>query len=117
MDISYKSNKVDKTLNKYKELVKAYGDKQAKKIKIRMSEFRAAVSLEDIFSLPQARCHPLSGQQEGQLSVDIIYPLRIVFIPDHNPIPLLEDGGLDKSNITAIKILGVEDTHDHKIKR
>lgn len=36
---------------------------------------------------------------------------RLIFIPDHDPVPRLKDGGLDWSKVTAIKILGVEDTH------
>ena len=32
-------------------------------------------------------------------------------IPDHDPVPKREDGSLDWSQVTAIKILVVEDTH------
>jgi hypothetical protein len=61
---------------------------------------------------PPARCHALTeGQRSGQLSVDLDHPYRLIFIPDHDPIPMLDDGGLDCSQVTAIKILGVEDTH------
>ena len=61
------------------------------------------------------RCHELTeGRRRGQfhLSVDLDHPYRLIFVPDHDPIPKREDGGLEWSQVTAIKILGVEDTHD-----
>lgn len=51
------------------------------------------------------------GKRSGQLSVDLDHPYRLIFIPDHDPAPRREDGGLEWSQVTAIKILGVEDTH------
>ncbi|MEJ2039194.1 MAG: hypothetical protein P8X55_09700 [Desulfosarcinaceae bacterium] len=51
------------------------------------------------------------GKRAGQLLVDLDHPYRLIFIPDHEQVPGLEDGGLDWARVTAIKILGVEDTH------
>ena len=48
---------------------------------------------------------------ELRASMDLDQPYRLIFIPDHDPVPTLRDGGLDWSQVTAIKILGVEDTH------
>ncbi len=44
--------------------------------------------------------------------MDLDHPYRLIFIPDHGPVPRHEDGGLDWSLVTAITILGVEDTHE-----
>ena len=61
---------------------------------------------------PPGRCHELTGgKRAGQLSVDLDHPYRLIFLPDHEQVPRLEDGGLDWARVTAIKILGVEDTH------
>jgi hypothetical protein len=63
--------------------------------------------------LPQARCHELrGGSLKGCLSVDLDHPYRLIFVSAHNPKPAKEDGGLDWSKVTAITILGVEDTHE-----
>jgi len=43
--------------------------------------------------------------------VDLDHPYRLIFVPNYNSVPVLPDGGLDWLKITAIKILGVEDTH------
>ncbi len=47
-------------------------------------------------------------KRAGNLSVPLS---RLIFTPEHDPVPRLEDGGLDWSQVTAIKIPGVKDTH------
>jgi proteic killer suppression protein len=68
--------------------------------------------LEDLRDLPQARCHELHGKRKGQLSVDLDGPYRLVFKPANDPLPKKSDGGLDWTRVTAIMIIGVEDTHE-----
>lgn len=74
-------------------------------------ELKAASCLADISGVPPARCHPLSGNRDGQLSVDLEHPYRLLFIPANDPIPVTQDGGLDWSNITEIEIVEIIDTH------
>ena len=52
-----------------------------------------------------------AGKRSGKLSVDLDHPYRLIFIPDNDPVPRRADGELDWSQVTAIKIIGVEDTH------
>jgi len=42
---------------------------------------------------------------------NINHPYRLVFKPDHDPLPRKDNGGLDLEMITGITILGVEDYH------
>ena len=37
---------------------------------------------------------------------------KLIFLPNHKPMPSTEDGGLDWSRVTAVKILGIEDTQE-----
>ena len=111
MDIMFSDRKLDKTCNDQKLLVRTFGDRQAKLIRRRLDELRAADVLEDVRHLPQARCHELKGNRAGQLSVDLVHPYRLIFMPANDPIPRKPDGGLDWTRITAIEIVGVEDTH------
>jgi hypothetical protein len=62
-------------------------------------------------SLPQARCHELKGDRAGQLSVDLVHPYRLIFEPTV-PVPRKPDGGIDWKLVTAVTIIGVEDTHE-----
>lgn len=83
----------------------------AEKLQQRLSELAAAESLEDMRYLPGARCHELTGNLAGSLAVDLVHPNRLIFTPDHDPIPLKEDGGLDWASVTAICIVDYGDYH------
>lgn len=115
MDIFFKTRKLEKEFNEGAQLDRIHGAKRAKKIRMRMVEFRAATSLMDFWPPKSGpgRCHELTqGKRKGQLSVDLDHPYRLIFTPAHDPVPTLEDGGLDWSQVTAIIILGGEDTHE-----
>ena len=75
-------------------------------------ELRAADTLADISTLPPARCHQLSGDRAGQFAVDVRHPFRLIFEPAHDPVPRKEDGGIDLTRVTAIRILEVTDYHE-----
>lgn len=115
MDISFRNNKTARIFNEEENLEKKHGSLRAKKIRIRMASLRAARTLAD-FSPPYRkpeRCHELTeGKRKGQLSMDLDHPYRLIFVPDHDPQPERPEGGLAWSRVTAIIILGIEDTHD-----
>jgi plasmid maintenance system killer protein len=111
MDILFKNHKLMKQCNSRALLVRAFGPNCSKLIRRRLDEFAAANCLEDIRFLPQARCHELKGDHAGNLSVDLEHPYRLIFCPANEPVPKKPDGGLDWAGVTAIEIIGVEDTH------
>ena len=82
-----------------------------RKLQQRLMELKAAPCLDDISKVPPPRCHPLSGDRDGQLSVDLEHPYRLLFIPANDPIPLTQDGGLDWAKVTEIEIVEITDTH------
>ncbi len=94
-----------------REAQRHLGAKRARRLQQRMMELKAAISLDDISRLPPARCHELTGNRKGQLSVDLEHPYRLLFIPANNPLPETKNGGLDWSGVTEIEIIGVVDTH------
>lgn len=87
------------------------GKKRTQKLKQRLLELSAAAHLGQISRVPPPRCHELSGDRSGQLSVDLDHPYRLIFIPANDPIPKKDDGGLDWSAVTAVEILEMVDTH------
>ena len=111
MDITFRNEKLAKTLNSEKSLVREYGAENAKKIKQRMAVLTAATCLEEVPVHPPERRHELNGIRKGQFAVDLKHPQRLVFEPNHNPLPRKADGGLDLKKINAITIIGVEDYH------
>ena len=111
MDIIFSTSKLRKLCNDRSRLTRKYGFRQAALIRQRLDELRAAETLQDLRYLPAARCHELTGDRQGKLSVDLVHPYRLLFLPGDEPAPRKEDGGLDWTGVTAVEILGVEDTH------
>ncbi len=111
MDIFFKTSAIQKLCSKDAVAQKKLGPKMARNLQRRMMELKAAESLADISHLPPARCHELKGNRKGQLSVDLEQPHRLLFIPANNPVPIGEDGGLDRTQVTEIEIIEIVDTH------
>lgn len=111
MDISFSDRRLAQLINQQKQLQKKHGAIRARRIAQRLGELRAAETLADMRQLP-GRCHELKGDRAGQLALDLDHPYRLIFEADHNPIPRKEDGGLDWTAITAVRIIAVEDYHD-----
>ncbi|MFH2218568.1 MAG: killer suppression protein [Pseudomonadota bacterium] len=111
MVIYFRTKRLQKICNNTNEAIKKLGPKMARKLQQRLMELKAAFCLADISKVPPPRCHSLSGDRDGQLSVDLEHPYRLLFIPADDPIPVTQDGGLDWSNITEIEIVEVIDTH------
>jgi proteic killer suppression protein len=111
MNVYFSSKKLSKTLQSEKGLNRAYGVENAKKIKQRLVELEAAPNLKEVYNLPMARCHELSGNKKGQFAVDIKHPYRLIFEPDHIEVPRKEDGGIDLVRVTEIRVISIEDYH------
>lgn len=102
-----------KQFNESALLEKEHGVIRAQKIRRRLAELRAAQCLQDFWPPKSgpSRCHELTkGERKGQLSMDLDHPYRLIFVPQQ--ISLKEDGGLNWRQVTAVTILGVENTHE-----
>lgn len=111
MEIYYTSKKIQAMCTSERQMVKELGRPMAVKLMQRLSELEAAETLDDIRHLPGARCHELKGDRAGQLAVDLVHPRRLVFCPQHDPIPAKPDGGLDWSQVRTIIVLEIVDYH------
>lgn len=111
MKISYKSRKLERSVATPGAIKTNYGTR-AKLVNIRLEELASAKNLETMRNITKANCHELSGNRQGELTVDISGNHRIIFIPDHDPIPLKPDGGMDWLGIAQIIITEIgEDYH------
>ena len=111
MQVFFRNKKLQKTCSSAKESLKAFGAIRAKKLQQRLLELSAADHLGHVSRLPPARCHEMSGDRQGQLSVDLDHPYRLFFIPADDPVPRKPDGGLDWDAVTAIEIVEIADPH------
>ncbi len=82
-------------------------------IQRRLMDLDAAETLESMRSIP-GRCHPLGENLSGLFAVDLVHPDRLVFQPDHDPVPQLSGGGMDWSKVTKIEVVGIGDYHRRK---
>jgi len=111
MEVSFETNRLARILNSEKETIRVFGSKLGKSIMRRLAVLDAANCLKDVPITPPFRRHELKQNRKGQFAVDLEHPYRLIFKPDHNPVPVKADGGLDLKKITAITILEVEDYH------
>jgi plasmid maintenance system killer protein len=110
VEISYRSRKLEKQLTDPKEMIKSYG-LLARKINQRLKDLSGVDNLMIMRTIPAARCHELTGDHLGELAVYISGNFRLIFEPNHNPIPRKVDGGLNWQEVTKIQINNIEDYH------
>ncbi len=111
MDIVFRKCEFKEECNDQRLLKKNHGADRAKRIRRRLDDLRAANVLEDMRNLP-GRCHELLHNRAGQLSLDLDHPYRLIFEPANEPIPSKPDGGIDWNKVTAVRVMGVENTHE-----
>jgi len=115
MDILFKRKRDRELCNRNFLLQKKYrgNPRRYKLIRARLDELTDAEKLDVVRYIPQAYCHELKGKRKGQLAVKLDQGCRMVFEPANDPVPKKEDGGLDWSQVTAIRILKLtENYHD-----
>ncbi len=111
MDVTFKTDRLQRLCNDTKALRREYGADGEKRIRQRLDELAAATALSDIRALPAPRCEELKGNRQGQLSVRVHGAYRIIFEPAGER-PTKPDGGLDWNLVKAIQVLEIADYHD-----
>ena len=112
MDIIFRTTKLAKECNEYRLLQKVHGERRARLIRRRLDELRAANNLAEISYLPPPRMHQLKGERQGQISLDLDHPYRLLITVANKPVPKKDNGSINLSKVTEIMIYGIEDTHD-----
>jgi proteic killer suppression protein len=111
VDIAFRNRRLEKQFNSAEVLQKAYGERMAKVIMNRLAVLKAARSLARVPTTPPDRRHQLKGDRDEQFAVDLVHPHRLIFVPNHEPIPRKNDKGIDTEQVTAIEIIDVIDYH------
>ena len=105
MTIYFRTRALQNVCSKRAEAVRKLGTTRARKLHQRLMELQAARTLSDVSRVPPARCHELTDNRKGQLSVDLDHPYRLLFVPADEPIPYNPEGGLDWEHITEVEII------------
>mgnify|MGYP003584953787 FL=1 len=108
IEITYHTKKIAKTFSSKKLLVQEYGPAIARKVTMRLDNIRASDSLGMMVAQRIGRCHPLSGQRDGQYAFDLEHPYRLIVEPVY-------DSPADKAakNITQVKIIEIMEVTDY----
>ena len=110
MNIAYSTNRLRKQLSSASEIKRAFGV-NAKWVSRRITQITAAPNLAILQQLPQANCHPLTGDRKGEWAVNISANHRLIFVIDHDPIPENDDGSVNTILVTDIRIIETTDYH------
>ena len=103
MEIYFKNKKTEKVFNDFNKLSQKHGSRQARKAILRINEFVAAESLNDIL-LRAPGLHSLSGNLKDFWAVYLIHPFRLVIKP-------LDGETIDLKTVTKISIIEIIDYH------
>ena len=112
MEVSFATTRLSRAFNSQSGLTQTYGARRAEAIINRVEALRRFPTLSQVPTTPPLRRHQLTGNRAGQYAVDVDAQFRILFVPDHTPMPRRPDGGIDTDRITAITIIAeVTDYH------
>jgi len=112
MDIFFAHHKLEKEFNDARLLQRCRGKVQAEKIKARMVQIQAAIHLDQLRPPMPGHFHALTSDKAGWIACDLDGPYRLILEPDHDPLPVLDAGGLDWKKVTRIRIAGVLNYHE-----
>ena len=111
MEIEFRTKQLRKRCETVKDASRKWGRESALKLVQRLFEIDAAEHLLDLLKLPAAKCHPLSGDREGQFAVRLRHPYRLVFEPVCEPNEYMRGNTIEPEKVTRVKILEVVDYH------
>lgn len=86
LEITYRTNKLEKICTKYNQAQKEYGKNMAMLIHQRIAEIKSADTIEEMIQFSIGRCHALRGKREGQFAMNLEHPYRLIFTKDNNKV-------------------------------
>jgi len=110
IEIAWANRRLEKDCSSDKAGSRAFGTNQWRILRRRLDALSAAPTLQDMEDVP-GRCHALTADRAGQFAVHLWGSYRLVFVPDHEPMPNLDDGGIDRRRVVKISITEVVDYH------
>ena len=82
MEVRFKTNKLQKQYENSKDAIKAYGIDVAKKYINRVDLLKSAKSFDDLYTIPQLKFHPLTGDRKGEFAISLTGFYRLIITND-----------------------------------
>ena len=109
MDIDFENAKLRALCEQRARMVRVFGLRCAKKLQGRLADLEAAAFVTELVA---GRPHPLKGDRLGQFAVDLHGAVRLVFEPDHDPVPRNADKSIAWNQVNNVRIVFIGDYHD-----
>lgn len=110
MEISFSTTQLQELFDDYSLLQRRFGSDVAKGARKCIAIMEAASNLKEIGC--RRKMHPLDRGRSGEFSMLAANGRCVVFEPDHDPVPVLKAGGIDRQSITKVKIVFLGNYHD-----
>ena len=108
MEIEFGDSKLKKLCETRREATRRLGADSARRLGTRLSEIQAAATVGELFA---GNPHPLSGDREGEFALNLAAGMRLVFIPNDDPVPTTDTGQIDWPRVSSVKVVFVGDYH------
>ncbi len=108
MRVSFENAKLRKLCNQRREAVRELGHNSAKMLEKRMRQIK---DVANVAKLTEGKPHQLTRDRAGEYAVSLAGGDRLVFAPDHDPVPAGKGGGIDWSAVTSIRITFIGNYH------
>lgn len=109
MEIDFASKKLRKLCEDRQHAKATLGGDGARKLATRLADIEAAATVSDLVA---GHPHPLHGDMAGSFALNLDQGRRLVFEPNDDPIPVLDDGSTDWKRVSHVKISFIGDYHD-----
>jgi proteic killer suppression protein len=108
LEIKFKDGKLKLLCEDQLVAVKKMGSACAHKLRTRLADLAAASRVSDLVA---GNPHPLSGDRQDQMALNLVGGWRLVFAPANEPLPRREDASIDWSEVTIVSIEYIGDYH------
>jgi len=109
LDLDFPDEGLRRLCEQQRLAVRKLGTPCARKLRRRLADLMAAAHVGELVA---GRPHPLTGEWAGKFALDLHGGVRLVFEPAHEPLPCRQDGAIDWSNVTRVRIVFIGDYHD-----
>ena len=109
MKIAFKNPRLQALLSDDKRLTKRYGPDTTRQVRKRMRQLKDNDNLHLLMAGPGG-CHLLTGDRAGSLAMGLPGGRRLIFQP-MEPVPRLEDGGVDLKRVRSVVVTELVDYH------
>jgi toxin HigB-1 len=109
MEITFANRKLQELCEQERIAQKKLGLPCARKLKARLFNLE---TVDVVTDLGVGRPHALERDREGEYALDLEGAKRIVFESANEPIPYRENGRVEWSKVTQVRIVFIGDYHD-----